>query len=79
MATKEKSGSSSISKNNTAGFKDAWTSVTMARVRLNGLRVLALKDKRRPGKMLDLILEKAGVPQYTDAQYAKMTKGGLSK
>lgn len=51
---------------------DNWTSVAIRRSRMNGLRLIALERNRSVGNVLDMILEKANVPDVPELPHDRL-------
>lgn len=51
-----------------------WTAVTISDERMNALKLKALKERRSVATLLDMILEKAGIPLVSDGEFARLTK-----
>lgn len=55
-----------------ATVADSWKMISIREPRLNGIRLrTAMENRRTPGNTLDDVLEKAGIPNLTDAQLKK--------
>jgi predicted solute-binding protein len=48
-----------------------WTAVTIRNQRMNGLKFAAERESRTAAAMLDVILQRAGIPLLTDEELSQ--------